>query len=1234
MTTVNVRVDNEFTLYVNGTQVLSGTNWAQLYSADLDLAAGDVLALHGIDTGGAAEAFVDIQLDDGQRYGTGTDWRVSTSLPEGSWMQAGFDDSGWASATSYGAVDSNRLTGTGDAMPTGASAEWIWSGDTYRDNEVFLRWTVPSSAPAQPQSNTAPVVSAPIDDQLVPVGQSFAITVPSGTFTDADGDALTLSAARGNGLPLPSWLSFDAATGTLSGTPSNLGALYIRVTADDGHGGTVYDTFHLESQTAVNTAPVVSSAIADQTATANQGFTFVLPNGTFTDADGDALTLSATLSSGASLPSWLSFDAASRTFSGTPTNSGALTIRVTANDGHGGTVNDDFDLSVQTAQSNTAPVVSAPIDDQLVPVGQSFAITVPSGTFTDADGDALTLSAARGNGLPLPSWLSFDAATGTLSGTPSNLGALYIRVTADDGHGGTVYDTFHLESQTAVNTAPVVSSAIADQTATANQGFTFVLPNGTFTDADGDALTLSATLSSGASLPSWLSFDAASRTFSGTPTNSGALTIRVTANDGHGGTVNDDFDLSVQTAQSNTAPVVSAPIDDQLVPVGQSFAITVPSGTFTDADGDALTLSAARGNGLPLPSWLSFDAATGTLSGTPSNLGALYIRVTADDGHGGTVYDIFHLESQTAVNTAPVVSSAIADQTATANQGFTFVLPNGTFTDADGDALTLSATLSSGASLPSWLSFDAASRTFSGTPTNSGALTIRVTANDGHGGTVNDDFDLSVQTAQSNTAPVVSAPIDDQLVPVGQSFAITVPSGTFTDADGDALTLSAARGNGLPLPSWLSFDAATGTLSGTPSNLGALYIRVTADDGHGGTVYDIFHLESQTEPSGSLSFAGQSTAKVVNLAAGQWADAARIMPLGDSITQGYDTKGGYRLPLWQSLVDNHGLWVDFVGAYTSNSAPSLLDINHQGYVGITAQTVLSNIDSIATANPHDIALLLLGTNEVLHQSNSESTVPGRLLGIMRALEAHNPDVKIFLGTLLDIDNASDQAKVDAINAQLPSIVATAKGEGIDVTLVDNSNITTADLYDDIHPTPAGAAKLADNWYQAMLTGSSENGSTLDGVVHTVSNVHTVTGSSTGDMILGSQQADTISGGAGNDRLEGQGGNDSISGGDGNDFIIGGLGNDTLTGGAGADFFVFDASHAGMNTVTDLYANDTLLLTGFDYATASDAAADLVASGSNVIFSNGDLSVTFLSRGLDVVADAIQLGTSTEHDLLV
>ena len=102
-----------------------------------------------------------------------------------------------------------------------------------------------------------------------------------------------------------------------------------------------------------------------------------------------------------------------------------------------------------------------------------------------------------------------------------------------------------------------------------------------------------------------------------------------------------------------------------------------------------------------------------------------------------------------------------------------------------------------------------------------------------------------------------------------------------------------------------------------------------------GALYDNIRLVAANPPDGTLlSFADTTDrAKVVDLGAGFWADAARILPLGDSNTYGWSNTPqsqweGYRLDLWQ-LVTQNGLWIDYVGAF-ENGPPTLPDRNHQG----------------------------------------------------------------------------------------------------------------------------------------------------------------------------------------------------------------------------------------------------------------------------------------------------------------
>lgn len=228
---------------------------------------------------------------------------------------------------------------------------------------------------------------------------------------------------------------------------------------------------------------------------------------------------------------------------------------------------------------------------------------------------------------------------------------------------GTVLSAAEIEALGA-NRPPIVSVPIADQSTDEDIPFNFQLPADTFTDPDvGDALSFSATLADGSGLPAWLSFDAATQTFSGTPTNDdvGTLNVRVTAADNDGESAVDDFVLTVQN--TNDAPELAVPLADQRVLEFDGFTFQVPADTFRDVDvGDSLTLSAARANGASLPAWLTFDAATGTFTGTPTrdDLGSLAVAVTATDAGLASVSDEFTVT--VALNPAVIEGTPDADE--------------------------------------------------------------------------------------------------------------------------------------------------------------------------------------------------------------------------------------------------------------------------------------------------------------------------------------------------------------------------------------------------------------------------------------------------------------------------------------------------------------------------------------------------------------------------------------------
>jgi phage-related protein len=644
-----------------------------------------------------------------------------------------------------------------------------------------------------------------------------------------------------------------------------------------------------------NHAPV-AGIIADFVAPEGLFFTYQFSSKDFTDPDGDTLTYDLYRSAGSStvnfaLPDWLFFNSTTRVLSGTPpANTPDFILRIYALDNDGQRASADVPFYTPTAASvNHAPTVNSLIPSQSAFEYQYFSYTFSSGTFYDADGNPLSYSAAQANGYALPSWLSFNASSRSFSGTsPSGASDLIVRVTADDGRGGTASTDFSLTTPVAANRAPTASS-IANQSVTEGQSYSFQVPLGVFTDADGDSLSYTATLSNGAALPAWLNFNAGNRAFSGAvPTGTADLNLRVTADDGRGGTVNADFSLATPaTAAANHPPTATTTIFNQSVTEGLAYSYQLPLGLFVDSDADALTLTATQSNGSALPYWLSFNSGTQILSGTvPTGAADLNVRIVADDGHGGVASTDFSLATPASalVNHAPTVSGPISSPAATEGEAYGYQLPFGLFADADGDTLALSATLSNGANLPFWLSFNAGTKTFAGTPPGGTAdLSLRVIADDGHGGAVSTDFALATPAAaggttpgttagtttggssDGNTAPVALGDMPDQIVYADMAFRYVMPASTFQDADGDKLTCTATLDDGSRLPSWLKFRSSTRTFSGTvPSDAQDITILVTARDPSGETAEAYLPLVVDNTDTGEMKYtfeAGVSNGK-------------------------------------------------------------------------------------------------------------------------------------------------------------------------------------------------------------------------------------------------------------------------------------------------------------------------------------------------------------------------------------
>ena len=523
-----------------------------------------------------------------------------------------------------------------------------------------------------------------------------------------------------------------------------------------------------------------------------------------------------------------------------------VTVRVT--DVAGASYDETFTIAV--GDVNEGPVA---LDDSAA-TAENASISVDvlaNDTDPDAgDGQVLssvTLVSGLGTASIVGGAVSFDPGSDYDDLAVGESAVVAIDYVVTDSGGLT--DTGRLTlTVTGTNDGPVVSSSLADQSATEDASFSYQIPAGSFDDLDtSDTLTYTATLADGSALPGWLSFDASTRTFSGTPENGdvGSLDVRVTATDPHGSSVDDVFTLT--TANSNDAPH-DLSLDNAAIDENASNGTVVGTATGSDVDvGDSLAYSLVDDAG----GRFAIDASTGAITVADGSLldheaaasHDVTVRVT---DVAGASYDETFTIAVGDVNEGPV---ALDDSAATAENASISVdvLANDTDPDAGDGQVLSSVTLVSGLGTASIVggavSFDPGSDYDDLAVGESAVVAIDYVVTDSGG--LTDTGRLTLTVTGTNDGPVVSSSLADQSATEDASLSYQIPAGSFDDLDtSDTLTYTATLADGSALPGWLSFDASTRTFSGTPENgdVGSLDVRVTATDPHGSSVDDVFTL--------------------------------------------------------------------------------------------------------------------------------------------------------------------------------------------------------------------------------------------------------------------------------------------------------------------------------------------------------------------------------------------------------
>lgn len=575
-------------------------------------------------------------------------------------------------------------------------------------------------------------------------------------------------------------LQLDAASGAVYGQPTVVGTYRVWFAASNlvgGRGPSLEVVFTIQPPLNV---PIVSSS---DNAAGQVGRLFSYPiTGTNSPT---SFNVDAT-----SLPAWLIRSANFNTdglLSGIPNVATVdpILITVTASNADGASAPKTVAISISPAPET--PVISSP--------NQASGRVGTSLTYRMTASASPTSFSATG----LPPGLSVDPATGVISGTPTQAGTIVATLSAGNGAGLGVTSPLTF----AIASAPLAPVIISNPSATGKVGLAFSYSITATSQPITNPPTPVTINSYGLSgtLPVGLGFNTSTGVISGMPAESGYKTVSLTATSAAGTSLPQSLTIVVDPADN--VPRITSQIYD-IATVGVNYLFTILATNMPDSTPfpAGTTLEAVN-----LPPGLAVNPSTGVIQGQPSVAGTFVASLVGKNAAGTGLANPFTIYVLPSAN-APVVTSVLTVP-AQVGVGFSYAIKatNGPIAYRVLDA-------------PAWMTVNSQSGVIGGSPARPGTFTVRLVASNSAGDS--NPATLTLVIAAATGTPVVFSPN-------AWTGQLDVALTNYTILASNTPTSYMVTG----LPEGLSFDSATGVISGTPKASGTINVTISANNGSG-----------------------------------------------------------------------------------------------------------------------------------------------------------------------------------------------------------------------------------------------------------------------------------------------------------------------------------------------------------------------------------------------------------------